>query len=95
MDQKREQREIDTDDVAQHYINLKNRYKAIYEEMTNYTESANNLSYMNSCELQSDCDDIESNYDYYDEYYNMYDSDYYSENEYYSDGYSDDYDLHD
>jgi hypothetical protein len=25
----------------------------------------------------------------------MYDSDYYTENEYYSDGYSDDYDLHD
>lgn len=95
MDQKLEQRDIDTDDVAQHYINLKNRYKAIYEEMTNYTETANNPSYMNGCELQSDCDDIESNYEYYDEYYNMYDSDYYSENDYYSDGYSDDYNLHD
>jgi len=96
MEQKREQKEIDTDDVAQHYINLKNRYNAIYEEMTNVaTATANNPSNMNGCELQSDCDDIESNYDYYDEYYNMYDSDYYSENDYYSDGYSDDYDLHD
>jgi hypothetical protein len=95
MEQKRDQIDIDTDDVAQHYINMKNRYKALYKEMTNVATTANNPSNMNGCELQSDCDDIESNYDYYDEYYNMYDSDYYSENDYYSDGYSDDYDLHD
>jgi hypothetical protein len=31
----REKREIDTDDVAQHYINLKNMYKNVYEEMMN------------------------------------------------------------
>ena len=31
----REKREIDTDDVAQHYINLKNMYKKVYEEMMN------------------------------------------------------------
>jgi hypothetical protein len=94
MEQKREQREIDTDDVAQHYIGLQNKYKAVYEEMTNVATTNTNTNPLN-CDFQSDCDDIESNYDYYDEYYNMYDSDYYTENEYYSDGYSDDYDLHD
>ena len=31
----RVKREIDTDDVAQHYINLKNMYKNVYESMTN------------------------------------------------------------
>jgi hypothetical protein len=94
MEQKREQREIDTDDVAQHYIGLQNKYKAVYEEMTNVATTNTNTNPLN-CDFQSDCDDLESNYDYYDEYYNMYDSDYYTENEYYSDGYSDDYDLHD
>jgi len=30
-----EKREIDTDDVAQHYINLKNMYKRVYDLMNN------------------------------------------------------------
>jgi hypothetical protein len=99
----REEREIATDDVAQHYINLKHRYKAIYEEMTNAaTVSASatgaGASAMDHHNInESDCDEEESHYDryndYYDEYYNMYDSDCYSDYDYHSDGYSDDYDF--
>lgn len=98
-EERREEREIATDDVAQHYINLKNRYKAIYNMMTAATAAStatasteHNINENHN--LQSDCDE-ETNYenDYYDEYYNMYDSDCYSDYDYYSDGYSDDYDF--
>ena len=91
-----EKREVDTDDVAQHYINLKNMYKNVFDLMNN--ASSNKLSNNNDY-TQSDYDDTDSNYDkyadYYDEYYNAYDSDYYTENDNYSDGFSDDYDNHD
>lgn len=103
--QKQEEREIATDDVAQHYINLKNMYKAVYEEMTN-TAKANTASsnHHHLDTIQSDCDDVENHYDnrnycdkrddYYDEYYNMYDdSDCYTEYDNHSDGYSDEYDF--
>ena len=63
--------------------------------MTTTSANANNPNY----NMQSDCEDNESNYDksceYYDEYYNMYDSDYYSEYDYYSDAYSDDCEYND
>ena len=89
-----EKREIETDDVAQHYINLKNMYKNVFDLMNN--TSSNKPS--NNNEPTSDYDDTNSNYDkytdYYDEYY-AYDSDYYTENDNYSDGFSDDYDHHD
>ena len=97
--EEREQKEIDTDDVAQHYINLKNMYNYVYDQMIN----ANNNATDNNAN-QSEYEDTESNHDkycdkycdkygdYYDEYYNMYDSDYYTDYEYYSDAYSDDYD---
>jgi membrane-associated HD superfamily phosphohydrolase len=103
MEEAREKREIETDDVAQHYINLKKMYEAVYEEMTKGT--VNNHHTMNDNVL-SDCDDVESNFnnnndkynynhnpDYYDEYYNMYDSDCYTEYDCYSDGYSDEYEY--
>jgi hypothetical protein len=91
-------RDIETDDVEQHYINLRNMYKTVYEEMNNLNNVHNNLNDNNI--IQSDYnEDLESNYDKYneydDEYYNIYDSDYYSDNEYYSDTYSDDYDNND
>jgi hypothetical protein len=89
-----EKREIETDDVAQHYINLKNMYKNVFDLMNNTTSNNN--------EPTSDYDDTNSNYDkytdYYDEYYangNAYDSEYYTENDNYSDAFSDDYDHHD
>jgi hypothetical protein len=93
-EEEKEKRDIETDDVAQHYINLKNMYKYIHDEMSNLANSHNNLSDNN---IQSDyCDELESNndkyFDYYDEYYDIYDSDYYTDNDYYSDNYSDDYD---
>ena len=92
----REQRDIDTDDVAQHYINLKNMYKNVYNMMNTTTMNNNNLNNMSDNIHSEECDDIESIYDkyteYYDDYYNIYDSDYYSDNNYYSDGYSDEYD---
>jgi len=93
-EQDREKKEIDTDDVAQHYINLKNMYKTVYDEMNNTTNHNN----INDNNILSECDDTESNHDKYgdycDEYCNMNESDYYSEYdyEYYSDTYSDDYD---
>jgi hypothetical protein len=92
-----EKRDVETDDVAQHYINLKNMYKTVYEEMNNLN-NVNNLNDNNN--IQSDYnDDLESNndkyFDYDEEYYNIYDSDYYTDNEYYSDTYSDDYDNND
>lgn len=96
--QKREEREIATDDVAQHYINLKLLYQARYEEMTMAANAANANNIAN-IRGESDCEEVESdkrnNYDndYYDEYYNMYDSDCYTEYDNYSDGYSDDYDF--
>jgi hypothetical protein len=100
QDEEREKREIEMDDVAQHYINLKNMYKSLYDEMNNLTTrltTANNLL-LNDNNL-SECDETESNYDrygdYYDEYYNIYDSDNYSEYEYFSDAYSDDYENYD
>jgi hypothetical protein len=93
-----EKREIETDDVAQHYINLKNMYKNVFDLMNN--TSSNKPS--NNNETTSDYEDTNSNYDKYteycDEYYaygNAYDSDYYTENDNYSDGFSDDYDHHD
>jgi hypothetical protein len=90
-----EKREIETDDVAQHYISLKNMYKTVYDEMNNQNNVQNNFN--DNYNIQSDYnDELESNndkyFDYYEEYYNIYDSDYYSDNEYYSDTYSDDYD---
>ena len=89
----REKRDIETDDVAQHYINLKNMYKTVYEEM-NSTPNNNTLN--DNMAMQSEHEDTESNYDkygdYYEEYYNIYDSDNYTDYEYYSDAYSDDYD---
>lgn len=99
--QKREEREIATDDVAQHYINLKLLYQARYEEMTMAANAANAANANNIANIrgESDCEEVESdkrnNYDndYYDEYYNMYDSDCYTEYDNYSDGYSDDYDF--
>lgn len=98
-EESREQRDIDTDDVAQHYINLKNMYKNVYNMMNNTTMNNNNLNNMSDNIHSEECDDIESIYDkyteYYDDYYNIYDSDYYSDNNYYSDGYSDDYDNND
>jgi hypothetical protein len=100
QNEEREKREIEMDDVAQHYINLKNMYKSLYDEMNNLTTrltTANNLL-LNDNNL-SECDETESNYDrygdYYDEYYNIYDSDNYSEYEYFSDAYSDDYENYD
>jgi hypothetical protein len=93
-----EKRDIETDDVAQHYINLKNMYKTVYAEINNQNNVQNNLNDNNN--IQSDYnDDLESNndkyFDYDEEYYNIYDSEYYSDNEYYSDTYSDDYDNND
>ena len=98
QDEEREKKEIETDDVAQHYINLKNMYKTVYDEMNNLTTHQTNNIMFNDNNL-SECDETESNYDrygdYYDEYYNIYDSDNYSEYEYYSDTYSDDYEVYD
>lgn len=98
QDEEREKKEIETDDVAQHYINLKNMYKTVYDEMNNLTTHQTNNIMLNDNNL-SECDETESNYDrygdYYDEYYNIYDSDNYSEYEYYSDTYSDDYEVYD
>jgi hypothetical protein len=94
-EEEREKREIETDDVAQHYINLRNMYKTAYEEMNNVNNVQNNDN-VNDNNIQNDYnDELESNndkyFDHYEEYYNIYDSDYYSDNEYYSDTYSDDY----
>lgn len=95
--EEQEKRELETDDVAQHYISLKNMYKSVYEGMTTSSANANNQNYNN----QSDCEDNESNYEKSreycdnDEYYNIYDSDYYSEYDYYSDAYSDDLEYND
>lgn len=96
-EEEKEKRDIETDDVAQHYINLKNMYKYVHEEMSNIANSNNNL---NDNNIQTDYnDELESNndkyYDYYDEYYDDYDSEYYTDNDYYSDNYSDDYDNND
>jgi hypothetical protein len=95
-----EKREIDTDDVAQHYINLKNMYKRVYDLMNNTGHSQHSQNHnLHTENTQSDCGDADSNYDkyleYYDEYYNLYDSDYYTEHDNYSDGFSDDYENHD
>ena len=91
-----EKKEVETDDVAQHYINLKNMYKNVFDLMN---KASSNKPLNNNDHTQSDYDDTDSNYDkyadYYDEYYNAYDSDYYTENDNYSDGFSDDYDNHD
>jgi len=99
MAQKREEREIATDDVAQHYINLKHSYQARYEEMTaTAAKAVANIS-DTIHGIESDCEEGDGNYycdgndNYYDEYYNMYDSDYYTEYDNYSEGYSDDYDF--
>ena len=98
-----EKREIDTDDVAQHYINLKNMYKRVYDLMNNTGHYGQHGHYahhnLHTENTQSDCGDADSNYDkyleYYDEYYNLYDSDYYTEHDNYSDGFSDDYENND
>lgn len=93
----RVKREIDTDDVAQHYINLKNMYKNVYESMTN--QHSHNPHRNHNDPLHVDYEDTDSNYDkytdYYDEYYNIYGSDYYSDHDYKSEDCSDDYDLND
>lgn len=100
----RVKREIDTDDVAQHYINLKNMYKSVYESMTNpyhpHQHQHPHHSHRNHNDpLHADYEDNDSNYDkytdYYDEYYNMYGSDYYTDHDYNSEDCSDDYDLND
>jgi len=90
-----EKREIETDDVAMHYINLKNMFKTVYDKMTCATTNVNNT---NDNNIQNELEDTDSNYDkyeYYDEYYNIYDSDYYTEYDDYSDAYSDEYDYND
>ncbi len=106
MAQKREEREIATDDVAQHYISLKQSYQARYEEMTaTAAKAVGNIS-DTIHGIESDCEEGDGNYgggnycggnyydNYYDdEYYNMYDSDCYTEYDNYSEGYSDDYDF--
>jgi hypothetical protein len=95
--EEQEKRELETDDVAQHYISLKNMYKSVYEGMTMSSANVNNPNYNN----QSECEDNESNYDKSreycdnDEYYNIYDSDYYSEYDYNSEAYSDDCEYND
>jgi hypothetical protein len=93
----REKRDVETDDVAQHYINLRNMYKTVYDEMNNQNNVQNNVQNNLNDNIQSDYkDELESNndkyFDYFEEYYNIYDSDDYSDNEYYSDTYSDGYD---
>jgi len=103
MEEAREKREIETDDVAQHYINLKKKYEAVYEEMTKVSVNNHHAAHSANENALSDCDDVESNFnnnnhynhylDYYDEYYNMYDSDCYTECDCYSDGYSDEYEY--
>lgn len=100
QEEEHEKKEIETDDVAQHYINLKNMYKTVYDEMNSMStrQTTSNNIMLNDNNL-SEYDETESNYDkygdYYDEYYNIYDSDNYSEYEYYSDTYSDDYEVYD
>jgi hypothetical protein len=95
----RMKREIDTDDVAQHYIIKKNMYKKVYEEMTNRHVNQHSHHRHNADVLRVDYEDTESNYDkyieYYDEYYNVYGSDYYTDNGYNSDECSVDYDPND
>jgi len=97
FEEEKEKRDIETDDVAQHYINLKNMYKYVNDEMSNIANGNNNLSDNNI--LNEYSDELESNndkyYEYYDEYYDIYDSEYYSDNDYYSDNYSDDYGIND
>jgi hypothetical protein len=100
MAQQREERKIATDDVAQHYISLKQSYQARYEEMTaTAAKAVGNIS-DTLHGIESDCEEGDGNYycdnnycDYNDEYYNMYDSDCYTEYDNYSEGYSDDYDF--
>lgn len=53
-----EKREIETDDVAQHYINLKNMYKNVYDLMNNTTSNKPS----NNNETSSDYEDTNSNY---------------------------------
>ena len=85
MEEVRQKREIETDDVAQHYINLKKKYEAVYEEMTkvsvNNPNAAHTANAANENAL-SDCDDVESNFnnnnDKYNNHYNHY-LDYYDE----------------
>jgi hypothetical protein len=99
----REKREIDTDDVAQHYINLKNMYKNVYEEMMNPRQHSHQHQHQHQHHkhhndpLHPDYEDTESNYDkyidYYEEYYNIYGSDNYTDREYNSDECSDEFDL--
>ena len=100
QEEERVKRDIETDDVAQHYINLKNMYKTVYDEIINpTTRLTNSNNIILNDNNQSDYDDNESNYDrygdYYDEYYNIYDTDNYSDYEYFSDAYSDDYENYD
>ena len=86
MEEAREKREIETDDVAQHYINLKKKYEAVYEEMIKVSvnnhhaaHSANSANSANDNAL-SDCDDVESNFNNNDKYNNHYNNfDYYDE----------------
>lgn len=105
-EEERMKREIDTDDVAQHYINLKNMYKNVYDTIMNPTPHHHHSyhhhhhSHRNHNDpLHVDYEDTDSNYDkytdYYDEYYNIYGSDYYTDHNYNSDDCSDDYDLND
>ena len=86
MEEAREKREIETDDVAQHYINLKKKYEAVYEEMikvsvnNHHAASAAHSANSANDNALSDCDDVESNFNNNDKYNNHYNNfDYYDE----------------
>ena len=73
MEEAREKREIETDDVAQHYINLKKMYEAVYEEMTKVSVNnhhAAHVAHSANENALSDCDDVESNFNNNDKYNN-------------------------
>jgi hypothetical protein len=75
MEEAREKREIETDDVAQHYINLKKMYEAVYEEMTNVSVNnhhAAHAAHTANENALSDCDDVESNFNNNNDKYNNY-----------------------
>jgi hypothetical protein len=84
MEEAREKREIETDDVAQHYINLKKMYEAVYEEMTNVSVNNHHTAHaahsVNENAL-SDCDDVENNFNNNNDKYN-YNNHYHYNNHY-------------
>ena len=70
MEEAREKREIETDDVAQHYINLKKMYEAVYEEMTKVSVNNHHVAHSANENALSDCDDVESNFNNNNDKYN-------------------------